>query len=135
MAFLVEPEDIVEQFANVVCPYRTNYLDDYSIKSYLEFSFSNYKEHHKEFLCFCYNCRIFKLLSEVVVSRVSLQTPLIKTSFKILFVRQAKKETIPISKEALRKKLRRKALKINRERLVKHLAELKARNFIILNKK
>ena len=135
MAFLVEPEDLVEQFANVVCPYRTNYLDDYSIKSYLEFSFSNYKEHHKEFLCFCYNCRIFKLLSEVVVSRVSLQTPLIKTSFKILFVRQAKKESIPISKEALRKKLRRKALKINRERLVKHLAELKARDFIILNKK
>lgn len=135
MAFLVEPEDIVEQFANVVCPYRTNYLDDYSIKSYLEFSFSNYKEHRKEFLCFCYNCRIFKLLSEVVVSRVSLQTPLIKTSFKILFVRQAKKESIPISKEALRKKLRRKALKINRERLVKHLAELKARDFIILNKK
>ena len=69
MALAIKPENIVSYFGNVVCPFRASYLDNNSIKAYHAYAYQMYKVHNKQYTCYCFQCKIFKLLLEVAVAR------------------------------------------------------------------
>ena len=69
MALAIKPENIVSYFGNIVCPFRPNYLDNNSIKAYHAYAYQTYKVHNKQYICYGFKCRIFKLLLEVAVGR------------------------------------------------------------------
>ena len=79
----VKSEDMLSYFSNVVCPFRTNFLGDESIwLIWLIYAFQIF-ENHKERDCWCFSCRICRLLSEVVVGRRRHSLILMKSGFKI----------------------------------------------------
>ena len=48
---------------------HANYLDNNSIKAYHAYAYQTYEVHNKQYACYCFQCRIFKLLLEVAVGR------------------------------------------------------------------
>lgn len=78
----VKAENMLSYFSNVVCPFRTNFLGDESVWLYLIYAFQIF-ENHKERDCWCFSCRIYRLLSEVVVGRRRHSLILMKSGFKI----------------------------------------------------
>ena len=69
MALAAKPENIVSYFGNIVCPFRANYLDNNSIKAYHAYAYQTFNVYNKQYACYCFQCRIFKLLLEVSVGR------------------------------------------------------------------
>ena len=69
MALAIKPESIVSYFGNILCPFRANYLDNNYIKAYHAYAYQTYKVHNKQYTCYCFQCRIFKLLLEVADGR------------------------------------------------------------------
>lgn len=76
---------MLQYFDNIVCPFWANHLDDVSIKAYLDTPFGEFKEHHRIYQCWCFKCRIFKLLFDIVVGRIRSSQFLIESDFKICF--------------------------------------------------
>ena len=50
----VKPQHMFDYFNNVLCVFRANYLDDESIRLFLIYSIEIYKNHHKEYSCWCF---------------------------------------------------------------------------------
>ena len=48
MTVSVKPEEMLRYFVDIVCLFRANHLDHASIKAYLEYSFEDFKKHHKK---------------------------------------------------------------------------------------
>ena len=53
----------------VGCSNRANNLHTHSIADVLRFTSSVYIEHSQNYQCFCFKCRIHRLLCEVLISR------------------------------------------------------------------
>lgn len=69
MALSIKPENTITYFGNVVCPFRANYLDNDSIEAFHTYFFEMYTIHNRRYGCYCFRCRIFRLLLEVSVGR------------------------------------------------------------------
>ena len=48
---------------------HANYLDNNSVKAYHAYAYQRYEVHNKQYACYCFQRRIFKLLLEVAVGR------------------------------------------------------------------
>ena len=129
MTVSVKPEEMLRYFVDIVCLFRANHLDDASIKAYLEYSFEDFKKHHKKHQSWCFVCRIFKLLFEIVVGRVRSPQFLIKSDVKISFVHTVTKGRRNKTKDGLICELRSQKLK--RRRLMKNMEKSKARNLAL----
>ena len=91
MALAIKSENIGSYFGNVFCPFRANYLDNNSIKAYHAYAYQTFKVHNKEYTCYCFKCRIFKLLLEVAVGRQKDSSFLLnKDHAKVCFMRTSR---------------------------------------------
>lgn len=121
---------MLSYFSNVVCPFRANFLGDESIWLCLIYAFQIFKN-HKERSCWCFSCRIYRLLSEVVVGRRRHSLILMKSGFKISKVYSQsiiKKRQAEVGKEKKNQKSKAKLMKNNALR-IKHLT-LKKKNAV-----
>ena len=111
----VKPEDMLQYFDNIVCPFWVNHLDDASIKAYLDTKFGEFKEHRRTYQCWCFKCRIFKLLSDIVVGRIRSPQFLMESDFKICFAHTATRK-----KPYSRRNTLMKSKNIQFTRMMKH---------------
>ena len=91
MALAIKSENVVSYFGNVVRPFRANYLDNNSIKTYHAHAYQTFKVHNKQYTCYCFKCRIFNLLLEVAVGRQKDSSFLLnKDHAKVCFMRTSR---------------------------------------------
>ena len=92
MASAIKRENIASYFGNVVCPFHANYLDNNCIKAYHAYAYQTYKVHNKQYTCYFFQRRIFKLWLEVAVGRQKDSSFFLWTEdhAKICFVRTSR---------------------------------------------
>ena len=63
MSILVQPYNIFKYFESVVNPAKAENLDVFSIAVALQHNSEVFKEHSKGYCCYCFKCRIYRLLT------------------------------------------------------------------------
>lgn len=76
MSACAHPQDIFKYFENMICPVKVKNLHQYSVAVALSHASGIIEEHSKNDKCYCFQCRIQRLLVETLLLKGTQTLPI-----------------------------------------------------------